>query len=179
MSKTASVQLDPNLAPFRKNVTIVLLDADANMFVGDLISRKNDKRAYTASMIEGGIDEGETIEVSCARELKEELCITNAVPLLYGETPIKCLFEDWKTAKKYAGKLLHVAVYSIQDKSQINLNGQDKEGPTFLKAHWLPADEAKAYLMTHTSSDHHKEYIAQLFEIIDHRNRKAGFPTNH
>ena len=71
--------------PYRKNVGIMLVNADGHVFVG----QRTDSTADAWQMPQGGIDPGETPRDAALRELGEETGVSPDLVEIVGET------SDW------------------------------------------------------------------------------------
>jgi len=77
--------IDVSKLEYRKNVGMVLINADRHIFAGKRIENHTD----AWQMPQGGIDEGETPEIAAFRELFEETGIHHSTVRLLGKT------KDW------------------------------------------------------------------------------------
>ena len=77
--------IDVSKLEYRKNVGMVLINAEGHIFAGKRLDNNTD----AWQMPQGGIDEGETPEVAAFRELSEETGIHHSKARLLGKT------KDW------------------------------------------------------------------------------------
>lgn len=77
--------IDVSKLEYRKNVGMVLINAEGHIFAGKRLDNNTD----AWQMPQGGIDEGETPEAAAFRELSEETGIHHSKARLLGET------KDW------------------------------------------------------------------------------------
>jgi len=165
MSKETSVYKIQGLT-LRANVIVALFNSDGEIFVGDLEPRASDMRAYSSSLIEGGVDKGESPATAFFREPWEEVGFECTKPIAFYRYPMVCMFEDWKTAKKFSGKAHIVGGMLVSDGRGFCLAGNDAEGPTFNFGQWMSLEAAEEYLKKRTTSPMRKEFIAQLMSVL-------------
>ncbi len=77
--------IDVSKLEYRKNVGMVLINAEGHIFAGKRLDNNTD----AWQMPQGGIDEGETPEAAALRELSEETGIHHSKARLLGKT------KDW------------------------------------------------------------------------------------
>ena len=77
--------IDVSKLEYRKNVGMVLINAEGHIFAGKRLDNNTD----AWQMPQGGIDDGETPEVAALRELSEETGVHHSKARLLGKT------KDW------------------------------------------------------------------------------------
>lgn len=125
--------------PFRPCVGITLFNAAGEVFVGERIDTPG-----AWQMPQGGIDEGEDIEVAARRELAEETGIENATLIKIGERTLKYTLPDHLIEKlwqgRFQGQEQHwVAMRFEGDDAQVNL--QAHTPPEFSAWQWLALEQ--------------------------------------
>jgi|GEM_PF-5095056 ADP-ribose pyrophosphatase YjhB (NUDIX family) len=168
---TQKILLPNGNAPLRCNVLPALFDLNtAKIFVGELKPRTDqvEKRRYSWSMVEGGVDVGETPADAACRELNEEVGVTNPTLLTFARAPLMYCFEDGKApGARYSGKLYLLGACGVRDSSAINLrSGADSEGDTFISGDWLPLSKAEEALLKNTTSEPRRQFIRDTTALL-------------
>jgi len=139
MLKTAMAVADKKSLPYRSCVGIALFNRDGLVFIGERIDNPG-----AWQMPQGGIDEGEDIEVAALRELKEEIGTDKAEILKVAEEKLTYDLPDELLGKlwdgKYRGQIqTWVAARFTGKDSDIDLNADDR--PEFLSWQWVPLEK--------------------------------------
>lgn len=125
--------------PYRACVGIMLINANGFVFGGQRL----DNRAEAWQMPQGGIDEGETVETACFREMKEEIGTNNAEILrlhpqwLDYDIPEFLANNLWSGA--YRGQTQKWVALRFTGSDE-NINIQTEE-PEFISWKWLAPDD--------------------------------------
>ncbi len=135
MSIQNSMVTDYDSRPYRPCVGIMLINADGMIFGGQRI----DNRAEAWQMPQGGIDEGESVEQACFREMKEEIGTDRAEILsvhpewLNYDIPLPLADRLWRGA--YRGQTQKwVALRFTGTDSDINIHTHE---PEFFSWQWM------------------------------------------
>ncbi|WP_415922210.1 RNA pyrophosphohydrolase [Tateyamaria sp. SN6-1] len=127
--------------PYRRNVGVMVLNADGQVWVGQ--RKDNFKDAW--QMPQGGIDDGEDARAAALRELEEETGITPDLVEVVAETqgwlpyelPHDLVPKLWKGRFRGQEQKYFLLRFSGSD-DQINIATED---PEFSKWRWMtPAD---------------------------------------
>jgi putative (di)nucleoside polyphosphate hydrolase len=125
--------------PYRPCVGIMLYNDDGQIFAGQRI----DNRAEAWQMPQGGIDEGETPEQACFREMAEEIGTDKAEisaifpELLDYDIPVPLANSLW--GGKYRGqRQCWIALKFTGTDSDINIQTEE---PEFKAWRWLSPDD--------------------------------------
>ncbi|WP_136440251.1 RNA pyrophosphohydrolase [Pacificoceanicola onchidii] len=137
--------------PYRRNVGVMLVNAEGHAFVGLRIDQKPpEKPAW--QMPQGGVDKGESPREAALRELTEETGVTPDLVTVEGETegwipydlPHDIVPKIWKG--RYKGqeqKWFLLRFHGTDD--QVKLDADDHQ--EFAEWRWLPADEVVAQIV--------------------------------
>lgn len=124
---------------YRPCVGIALFNNQGKVFVGERIDTPN-----AWQMPQGGINEGEDLEIAASRELKEEIGTDNATILKIHDKKIRYDLPDELRNKIWDGK------YAGQEQTWIAMrfNGKDSdivldadERPEFFQWQWVDLDK--------------------------------------
>lgn len=132
---------DPATLPYRRNVGIMLVNAENQVFVAQRI----DSPGPALQMPQGGIDKGEDPRTAALRELEEETGVPCDLVEVMAETPdwlrydlpLDLLPKIW--GGKYRGqeqKWFLMRFLGTDDRIVI-----DTEHPEFSEWRWVPLDE--------------------------------------
>ncbi|MCC1494247.1 RNA pyrophosphohydrolase [Cognatishimia sp. F0-27] len=135
--------------PYRRNVGVMLINAQGHAWVGQRLDSPVDTPAW--QMPQGGIDKGETPRDAALRELEEETGVSPAMVTLEAETegwvrydlPADIIPRIWKG--RYRGqeqKWFLLRFHGTDDAIRI-----DTDHPEFSAWKWLPADEVVAQIV--------------------------------
>ncbi|MFY0619929.1 RNA pyrophosphohydrolase [Shimia sp.] len=127
--------------PYRKNVGVMLVNAQGHVFVGQRI----DSRVAAWQMPQGGIDKGEEARDAALRELEEETGVSPDLVTIEAETdgwiaydlPPDIQAKIWKG--KYRGqkqKWYLMRFHGTDDQVNIVVDHQE-----FSEWRWLPVDQ--------------------------------------
>lgn len=127
--------------PYRKNVGVMLVNADNDVFVG----QRMDSEVPAWQMPQGGIDKGETAQTAALRELEEETGVSPELVTLVGETngwisydlPHDIVPKIWKG--RFRGqeqKWFLLRFHGTDDQINIEVDHQE-----FSEWRWLPFAE--------------------------------------
>ena len=134
--------------PYRRNVGVMLVNADGHAFVG----QRFDSEEPAWQMPQGGIDKGEDPRAAALRELTEETGVTPDLVTVEAETegwiaydlPHDIVPRIWKG--RYKGqeqKWFLLRFHGTDD--QIRLDADDHQ--EFSEWCWLPAEEVVAQIV--------------------------------
>lgn len=133
--------------PYRKNVGVVLVNAEGGVFVGQRI----DSKEPAWQMPQGGIDKGEEPRDAALRELEEETGVSSSLVTIEAETegwiaydlPLEIAGRIWKG--KYRGQKQKWYLMRFHGRDdQVNIALDHKE---FSEWRWLPADQLVANIV--------------------------------
>lgn len=127
--------------PYRKNVGVMLMNADGGVFVGQRL----DSEVPAWQMPQGGIDKGEDAKTAALRELEEETGVSPDLVTLEAETegwiaydlPHDIVPRIWKG--RYKGqeqKWFLLRFHGTDDQVNIEVDHQE-----FSAWRWLPVSE--------------------------------------
>jgi putative (di)nucleoside polyphosphate hydrolase len=134
--------------PYRRNVGVMLVNAQGHVFVGQRI----DSESAAWQMPQGGIDRGEDPRAAALRELQEETGVTPDLVTVEAETagwiaydlPHDIVPRIWKG--RYKGqeqKWFLLRFHGTDD--QVRLDADDHQ--EFSEWRWLPPDEVVAQIV--------------------------------
>ncbi|MEL6808814.1 MAG: RNA pyrophosphohydrolase [Pseudomonadota bacterium] len=127
--------------PYRRNVGVMVINADGNVWVG----QRNDRYKDAWQMPQGGIDQGEDARAAALRELEEETGITPDLVEVVAESdgyipyelPHDLIPKLWKG--KYRGQEQKwFLLRFVGTDAQVNI---DTDDPEFSAWRWMPPAE--------------------------------------
>jgi len=145
MTKTDKMALTPthDEALYRPGVGITLFNRHRHVFVGE---RLDNPGAW--QMPQGGIDEGEDVEIAVFREMEEEIGTRNARIIgmieewIYYDIPAHTARKLWDN--KFRGQRQKwIALEFLGEDSEIKLDAFSH--PEFGRWQWVPIDDLLAY----------------------------------
>lgn len=133
--------------PYRKNVGVMLVNADSGVFVGQRI----DSKEPAWQMPQGGIDKGEAPRDAALRELEEETGVPASLVTIEAETegwiaydlPLEIAARIWKGKYRGQKQKWYLMRFHGQD-DQVNIALDHQE---FSEWRWLPADQLVANIV--------------------------------
>ena len=134
--------------PYRRNVGVVLANAQGHLFVG----QRFDSEVPAWQMPQGGIDKGEDPRAAALRELEEETGVPASLVTVEAETegwiaydlPHDLVPRIWKGHYKGQKQKWFLLRFHGQD-SDVRLDADDFQ--EFSAWRWLPADEVVAQIV--------------------------------
>ncbi|WP_299151731.1 RNA pyrophosphohydrolase [uncultured Tateyamaria sp.] len=128
--------------PYRKNVGVMVLNADGHVWVGQRLDRRASQDAW--QMPQGGIDKGEQPRDAALRELEEETGITPDLIEIVAETdgwikydlPTDLISKLWKGRFRGQKQKWFLMRYAGTD-AQVNIATDE---PEFSSWKWLAPD---------------------------------------
>ena len=138
--------------PYRPGIVAIIIDrTTGEVLVGKIHADRRKDIRHHWSLIEGGIDAGETPEAAARREAHEEVGLTAPILIARSTREIRYRFDD--RHPRYAGKSLTLVVLIVDSRNhQPDLDpGIDHEGPSFAEVRWLTADDAARFLSTNSA----------------------------
>ncbi|SHG91590.1 RNA pyrophosphohydrolase [Cognatishimia maritima] len=133
--------------PYRKNVGVMLMNAEGEIFVGQRL----DSEVPAWQMPQGGIDKGEDAKTAALRELEEETGVSPELVTLVAETdgwiaydlPHDIVPRIWKGRYKGQEQKWFLFRFHGTD-NQINIEVDHQE---FSEWRWLPVSELVANIV--------------------------------
>ncbi len=127
--------------PYRKNVGVMLVNAEGGVFVGQRV----DSQEPAWQMPQGGIDKGEDAREAALRELEEETGVSPDLVTIEAETdgwiaydlPLEIASRIWKGRFRGQKQKWYLMRFHGRD-DQINIVVDHQE---FSEWRWLPAGE--------------------------------------
>ncbi len=134
--------------PYRRNVGVMLVNADGHAFVGQRI----DSEIPAWQMPQGGIDKGEDARAAALRELQEETGVPPDLVTVEAETdgwiaydlPHDIVPKIWKGRYKGQEQKWFLLRFHGSD-DQVRIDADDHQ--EFSEWRWLPADEVVAQIV--------------------------------
>jgi putative (di)nucleoside polyphosphate hydrolase len=128
---------------YRSGVGMVIFNADGRIFLAERIGS-----AESWQMPQGGIDEGEDLEVAVFREMEEEIGTRNAEIIGMVEEWLCYDFPAHTAQKLFGGKYRGqrqkwIALRFLGQDSEIDLEAHDH--PEFSRWKWVPLSELMKY----------------------------------
>lgn len=133
--------------PYRKNVGVMLVNAEGGVFVGQRI----DSNEPAWQMPQGGIDKGEDPREAALRELEEETGVSASLVTIEAETegwiaydlPLEIASRIWKGKYRGQKQKWYLMRFHGND-AQVNIALDHQE---FSEWRWLPADQLVANIV--------------------------------
>ncbi|MEM1373965.1 MAG: RNA pyrophosphohydrolase [Pseudomonadota bacterium] len=127
--------------PYRRNVGVMLVNADGRVFVG----QRRDNPGPAWQMPQGGIDEGENPREAALRELEEETGISPSLVEIIGETsrwvryelPLELVRKLWNGRWRGQEQKYFLMRFLGRDED-VNINTAD---PEFSAWTWIDAQD--------------------------------------
>lgn len=133
--------------PYRQGVVAIIIDkVTGKVLVGKIHPDRRKDIRHHWSLVEGGIDAGETPEAAAERETREEVGLKAPILIARSIGEIRYRFDN--DHPRYVGKCLTLVVLIVDSrKHNPDLDpGIDHEGPSFAEVRWLTADDAARFL---------------------------------
>jgi putative (di)nucleoside polyphosphate hydrolase len=150
--------------PYRPGVGILLFNKEGRVFVGERIDNPG-----AWQMPQGGIDEGEDIEIAVFREMQEEIGTRNAKirgvmnEWLFYDIPLHTANKLWDA--KYRGqKQKWVALEFLGTDDEINLRAYDH--PEFGQWKWIELNALIDYIVPF-KRDMYRRIIEEFSDIAE------------
>ena len=151
--------------PYRRNVGVMLVNADGHAFVGQRL----DSEVPAWQMPQGGIDKGETPQEAALRELEEETGVSRDLVTVEAETegwvaydlPHDIVPRIWKGRYKGQEQKWYLLRFHGTD-DQVKIEQEHQE---FSEWRWLPADELVANIVPFKRAVY-EEVLAQFADKL-------------
>ena len=150
--------------PYRRNVGVMVINADGNVWVG----QRNDRYKDAWQMPQGGIDKGEDARAAALRELEEETGITPDLVEVVAESdgyipyelPHDLIPQLWKGKYRGQEQKWFLLRFAGTD-AQVNI---DTDHPEFSAWRWMPPVELPDAIVPFKRD----VYVAVLEAFADH-----------